>query len=139
MKRILVLMLVAVAMFAFVSCENKSAEPDEAIKDLDYSKLIGSWKMSDKNDSKNYISIKFKEGKTADVEDNTASAGGGFDNMTITISGNTVTFAPNYTSDSRYSYKVEIGEKELKLTQVGDKNMFSYHSDLKTITLSKMV
>ena len=37
MKRILVLMLVAIAMLMFVSCDNKAEEP---VEDIDYTKLI---------------------------------------------------------------------------------------------------
>ena len=135
MKRILVLMLVAIAMVMFVSCENKAEEP---VEDIDYTKLVGTWKATYENIENNNISIEFKKDQIADVRDNTPSGGSGYLNMLVTISGDTVTFTSQNDSSEKYSYTVEINDVSISLTQVGDNNLFRYHSDLKTITLSAM-
>ena len=136
MKRILVLMLVAIAMLMFVSCENKAEEP---VEDIDYTKLVGKWKATYENNNVNYISIEFKEGRIADLRDSTPTDGmSGYLNMLVTISGNTVTFTSKNDSSEKYSYTVEIDGYKMTLTLKGDKNLFKYHPDLKTITLSAM-
>ena len=135
MKRILVLMLVALAMLMFVSCENKAEEP---VEDIDYTKLVGKWKATYENNNDNYISIEFKEGRIADLRDSTPDGMSGYLNMLVTISGNTVTFTSKNDSSEKYSYTVEIDGYKMTLTLKGDKNLFKYHPDLKTITLSAM-
>ena len=135
MKKILVLMLVAITMLMFVSCDNKAEEP---VEDIDYTKLVGTWKATYENIENNNISIEFKKDQIADVRDNTPSGGSGYLNMLVTISGDTVTFTSQNDSSEKYSYTVEIDGYKMTLTLKGDKNLFKYHPDLKTITLSAM-
>ena len=131
MKRILVLMLVAIAMFAFVSCDNKAEEP---VENLDYTKLLGTWRVD--YGTNDYISVEFKEDKVASVSEYTSTSGRG-SNYSITIKGNTVTFTNTLSSAKKYSCKVELDGNNLILTQVGDEVLFYLHSDKNTITLAK--
>ena len=131
MKRILVLMLVAIAMLMFVSCDNKTEEP---VENLDYTKLKGTWRVD--YGTRDYISVEFKEDKVASVSDYTPNSGSGCD-YNITIKGNTVTFTNTLNSAQKYSYKAEIDGNNLILTQVGEEVLFDHHSDKNPITLAK--
>ncbi len=148
MKRILVLMLVAVAMLMFVSCENKAEEPAKAEKPAEVQpvtaeELIGEWRCGDDTE---FYKFKFTATTVTKQEQNlNATAVGsstfaGFYDATYKIENNVITITQTVGEETKeWKYSAVINGNNLTLTQVGEKSMFAVtgHENVKSVTVTK--
>ena len=127
MKRILVLMLVAIAMLMFVSCDNKAEESVPTISYEDLKK--GTWYYTE-GSSKIYI--KFNDENIAKVSQE--QSGSSTDkNLKVSITGDIITFKDESSNSNwDYRYQAVLEEGKLTLTKVGDDNMYGMNPNLKT-------
>ena len=137
MKKFSILMITVLAILMFVSCSGNASTP---AKDINYDDLVGNWRQKFENSDK--VEISFKAAKTADV-DNNGSSGEDKNGLTVSISGDTITFTD--TNGATYVYQAEITSQTideetmftLKMTQKGENSIFVRRSE-KAFTLSKL-
>ena len=141
MKRILVLMLVAIAMLMFVSCDNKAEEPAE-VNPLTNEELSGKWLYG--VEGTDYITLEFTNAKVTMKNENVNAKNAGDTNFyafydgDYKIEGDVITFTDSNSKNS-FDYSAIIKGDKLTLTQKGTSSMFRVtgHENMNTVTLQK--